>query len=75
MFFCNKCGALTSPNENANRVVTETRKKQYNNDGLITEGYETVKEELWCSRCNNIRKKELLEQSRREQEANNALLG
>lgn len=46
MFICQHCGCLSDPNEKPVRVVTETREKLYDNDGVITKGREIVRELL-----------------------------
>jgi len=49
MYNCEKCGALTRPNQPAIKVVTETRDVTYY-DG--SRGRETVKELKVCPACN-----------------------
>jgi hypothetical protein len=55
MFYCGNCNKLTQPNESANHVVVNTRKKTYENRAkekvLISEGFEIVKEILVCKEC------------------------
>lgn len=59
MFNCGFCGETTKSSEHANRVVTETRYKQYTQKRyrkvIRSEGFETVKEALVCGSCFEIK--------------------
>jgi hypothetical protein len=47
-FICEFCGKATKDGEESNSIVTETRKKTYNNGGT---GQEIVKEKISCLKC------------------------
>jgi len=51
MYVCQQCSRISNPGESANFVVTKTRQKTYSDNGQITYGFETVKEEKWCKTC------------------------
>lgn len=60
MYKCQKCGKTTMPHEKCNKVVVETREKEYikeyedkygNKKQKITNGYEIVKEINMCDLC------------------------
>ena len=57
MYYCDKCNELSQPSEPLNRVVTQTRNKTYEHvntltgEPFYTEGYETVQEQQYCTKC------------------------
>ena len=59
MFICAECNKSSSPGEKLNRLVVQTRKKEYHNEKTkvpekkITYGFETVKEIGLCGYCAN----------------------
>ena len=60
MYKCQKCNKTTTPHEKCNKVVVETRDKEYINEyenkwgnkkQKITNGYEIAKEINVCDEC------------------------
>ena len=52
MYNCDNCGKTSQPKEKCHIVPIHTRAKKYNNNGIISYGYETVKEIKLCGVCN-----------------------
>lgn len=50
-FRCEECGEAQEPRTSPNMVVTEIRKRQYNNGGSFTLGTEIAKEKKMCDSC------------------------
>lgn len=57
MYVCAICDKVSSPNEKLNKVVTQTRKKEYFDDKgkKIGSGFETIKEIGVCTKCSSVR--------------------
>lgn len=51
MFNCESCKTTQEPRIKPHRVVTQARKQSYNNNGIISKGWEVVKEILICDEC------------------------
>lgn len=51
MYNCGFCHNTSKPKESMNRIVTETRDKEYNNHGKVSYGFEIVKEVRACPAC------------------------
>lgn len=62
MFKCNRCNKFSKPSEQENKVVTQTRQKEYyefyyDSDGIrcqgkqVGTGQETVREIKVCNNC------------------------
>lgn len=57
MFKCQKCGEVSKPRENSNKLVVEKRPQTYeirDNHGNVereTEGWEIAKELTVCNNC------------------------
>ena len=66
MYKCQECGKISEPRETVNKLVTETRKKEYefevqkgrNTITKNSQGWEIVKEIEVCKECYNKLNKE-----------------
>ncbi len=54
-FRCDRCGVAQPNEKKPNRVVVETRRKEYKlKDGQYSVGTEIVREENLCANCNDL---------------------
>jgi len=51
MFKCESCKETQPPQSKPHRVVLQKREQTYNNNGIISKGWEIVKEALICDEC------------------------
>jgi hypothetical protein len=56
MFKCDSCKKVSARGEKANKVVVETREREYQHDNTISKGSEIVKEITVCKKCKDLRK-------------------
>ena len=51
MFICQQCNRQTVAGEKQFKKVIDSRPKRYDNGGIISEGWEIVKEISVCGEC------------------------